>query len=432
MSLSRTTRSLAAAALGAVMAPFMATAQDGMSWVRFPGQNYDSTTGGSERIAYNRQLMKEWESQPPKGFPTLGAQNLETMKAAIKRYQDIVARGGFPVLPQIEKGNGPRSMSLGLLSPTVAALKERLALSGDLRVDESDGSTNFDYALEKAVKRFQASNGLTPTGVVDPRTIDALNVPAQARLKQLQTNYNRIAELSKTLPKKYILVNIPAQQIEAIEGAEVYSRHAGVVGKTDRQSPTLKSSIHQLNFNPVWHLPPTVISKDLVPKGIEMQRRGQDVLAKYGIDAYSGDGKKLDTSRVNWSTAAGLSFKQQPGPENPLGFVKMNFPNNHSTYMHSTPSDNLFGRNFRAASSGCVRVGAIEVLVEWALRDQGGWSMDRILAMKKSGERLDVTLKKPVPLYWAYITAWATADGVIQFRRDLYEKDGVGAVAAAY
>jgi L,D-transpeptidase YcbB len=423
---------LAFAATAASVAVFVTPAfaqQDNMSWVRFPGQTYES---GNTGPAYDRQLMKEWESQPPKGFPTLGAQNLDAMKAAIKRYSDVVQRGGFPVIPALEKGNGIRAMSLGLLSPVVAIVKERLALSGDLREQENDGSTNYDYALEKAVKRFQASNGLTPTGVVDPRTIDALNVPAAARLKQLQTNFNRITELSKTLPKKYILVNIPAQQIEAVEGNDVFSRHSGVVGKLDRQTPVLKSSIQQLNFNPVWHLPPTVVSQDLIPKGIDMQRRGQDVLAKYGIEAYGADGKKLDSTKIKWTAAAGYSFKQQPGAENPLGFVKLNFPNAHSTYMHSTPSDTLFSRNYRAASSGCVRVSGIEILVDWVLRDQGGWNLERVVGMKKSGERLDVNLKKPVPLYWAYITAWATSDGVIQFRRDLYEKDGVGAVAAAY
>jgi L,D-transpeptidase YcbB len=354
------------------------------------------------------------------------------MKSAIKRYDDVVKAGGFPVIPQLEKGGGIRQMSLGLLSPAVAALKTRLTLSGDMRDPENDGSTNFDYALEKAVKRFQASNGLTPTGVIDPRTIDALNVPAQVRLKQLQTNLNRLTELARGLPKKYVLVNIPAAQIEAVDGNQVYSRHSGVVGKLDRQTPILRSQIHQLNFNPVWHLPPTVVSKDLIPKGMDMQRRGQDVLAKFGIDAYAGDGRKIDSTKVIWSAASGYSFKQQPGPENPLGFVKINFNNAHSVYMHSTPSDNLFGRNFRAASSGCVRVSGIEQLAGWLLADQGGWSVERVLAMKKSGERLDVSLKKPVNLYFAYITAWATSDGVIQFRRDLYEKDGVGAIAAAY
>ena len=103
-----------------------------------------------------------------------------------------------------------------------------------------------------------------------------------------------------------------------------------------------------------------MIEKDLIPKGQEMARRGQSVLVKHHIDAYGGDGKKLDPSKVNWSapTAKGLTYKQQPGPDNPLGFVKINFNNTHSVYMHDTPSQSLFGRNFRAASSGCVRVPA--------------------------------------------------------------------------
>ena len=136
---------------------------------------------------------------------------------------------------------------------------------------------------------------------------------------------------------------------------------------------------------------------------------------------------------TNWSTAAakGLSYRQQPGPENPLGFVKINFHNAHSVYMHDTPSQSLFGRNFRAASSGCVRVHGIEHLAAWVLADQG-WKPEHVRLMKESGERRDVTLKKPVPLYFVYITAWATEDGIVQFRRDLYQKDGIGATAAAY
>jgi murein L,D-transpeptidase YcbB/YkuD len=206
-----------------------------------------------------------------------------------------------------------------------------------------------------------------------------------------------------------------------------------VVGKPDRPTPILNSTIHELNFNAVWHLPPTVIEKDLIPKGQEMARRGESVLVKYHIDAYGGDGKKLDPNKVNWSapTAKGLTYKQQPGPDNPLGFVKINFNNTHSVYMHDTPSRSLFGRNFRAASSGCVRVAGIEQLAAWVLAEQG-WKPEHVLAMKETGERRDVKLKKPVPLYFVYITAWATEDGVVQFRRDLYLKDGIGAMAAAY
>ena len=410
----------AIAAIGLMLAT-PAFAQ-GTTWVGFPNAD-----GPSQRVEIDRNFVKEWESAPPKGFPTLSKQNLAAMAAAIKLYENVVAKGGFPAVPEDQQ------LNVGMFLPTVALVKQRLAMSADLRESDSDVSQNFDYGLEKAVKRFQASNGLSPTGVIDKRTMAALNVPAAVRLRQLKVNLQRLTELARTAPRKYVVVNIPAAQIEAVDGDKVVSRHSGVVGKPDRQTPILRSSIHQLNFNPVWHLPPTVLSQDLVPKGAAMAAKGQDVLAKYGIDALDAQGRKVDTAKIKWTaaTATAYTFQQQPGPENPLGFVKINFENSHSVYMHSTPSDTLFGRNFRAASSGCVRVSGIDQLAAWLVADQG-WSHERVMAMKTSGERLDVSLKKPVPLYFAYITAWATEDGVIQFRRDLYNKDSVGQVAGAY
>ncbi len=398
-----------------------AQAQDN-SWMRFPGQKSDSTASPD----YDRSFIKEWEANPPKGFPTLSSANVEPMKAAIKRYADIAERGGWQAVPDVV-------MAPGLNNPAVGILRQRLISSGDLR--ETSGFADvYDFYVEKAVKRFQASNGLTPTGIADKRTVAALNVPAAARLRQLRSNLGRLQEFAKQTGKKYVVVNIPSAQIEAVENDRVVSRHSGVVGKLDRPTPLLRSAIHEMNFNPTWTLPPTVIDKDLIPKGQDMQRKNQDVLAKFGIDAYDGNGKKLESSKVNWSGsgARNLVFKQQPGKENPLGFLKINFHNNHSVYMHDTPSETMFGRNFRAASSGCVRVQGIEQLAAWLLTDNGGWSAERIEAMKKTGERQNVTLKKPVPLYFVYITAWATEDGVVNFRRDLYQKDGVGAVAGAY
>ena len=408
-------------ALGLAVVGTPAIAQEG-GWPRFPGSNYET----SSTVSQDREFQKQWEAAPPKGFPTLSPHNLDAMKAAIKRYSDVTDRGGFPIVPDIQ-------MQMGLGNQAVAVLRRRLMLSGDMQETASFGEASFDYGVEKAVKRFQASNGLTPTGIVDKRTVAALNVPSAARLRQLKTNYTRLTELARSAGKKYIMVNIPAAQIEAVEGDRVVSRHSGVVGKPDRQTPILRSQIHELNFNPVWHLPPTVISQDLVPKGRDMQRRGQDVLAKFGIDAYDAAGKKVDTKKINWSAAGagGYAFRQQPGPENPLGFVKINFDNPHSVYMHSTPSETLFGRNFRAASSGCVRIMGIDQLVTWIVAEQG-WTHERVLKMRSSGERLDVRLKRPIPLYFAYITAWATEDGVIQFRRDIYDKDGVGPMASAY
>ena len=407
-----------ALALAGVATP--ATASDGNSWNPFFSAP-DRTTNQ----AYDRAFVREWEANPPRGYPTVSSANIEPMKAAIRRYTELVERGGWKPVPDVV-------MQVGLTNGAVAVLRERLMLSGDLK-ETSGYSDYFDYYVERAVKRFQASNGLTPTGVVDKRTVAALNIPADARLKQLRTNLGRVTELARTAGKKYVLVNIPSAQIEAIENDRVVSRHSGVVGKIDRQTPLVRSTIHELNFNPIWTLPPTVIEKDLIPKGRELEKKNQSVLVQYGIDAYGSDGRKLDPTKVNWSSGAArnLVFRQQPGKENPLGFVKINFHNSHSVYLHDTPSDSLFGRNFRAASSGCVRVQGVEQLGAWLLADNG-WDVSRIETIKKSGERLDVKLKKPMPIYMVYITAWATEDGVVQFRRDLYQKDGVGETVSGY
>jgi L,D-transpeptidase YcbB len=400
----------------------LAVADDGRnSWMRFPG-----SPGDSSAASFDRSYVRKWEGNPPRGFPTVSAANIEPMKAAIGRYAGIVERGGWKPVPDVQ-------LEAGMTDPAVAILHDRLLLSGELRAP-SGYPNHFGNDLEKAVRRFQATNGLTPTGVVDQRTIAALNVPAAVRLRQLKTNLARLQEFGRSLGNRYVVVNIPSAQVEAVENGQVVSRHSGVVGKMDRPTPLLRSAVHEINFNPVWTLPPTVIEKDLIPKGQEMHRKSESVLVKFGIDAYGADGRKRDPGSIDWSSGAArnLVFRQQPGPENPLGYLKINFHNNYSVYMHDTPSESLFGRNFRAASSGCVRVQNVEQLAAWLLKDNGGWSAERIEEMKQTGERQNVLLKKPVPLYFVYLTAWATEDGIVQFRRDLYEKDGVGRAASAY
>jgi len=382
--------------------------------------------GPGQSNSYDRSFIKEWQANPPKGYPTLSKANIAPTKVAIKRYKSIVKSGGFTAVPNVE-------MEPGISDSAVPALRDRLRASGDLK-QETSYPDYYGSALEVAVKRFQASNGLAPTGVVDKRTLAALNVPARVRLKQLQTNLKRLSGLSRTVGKRYVLVNIPAAQIEVVERNQVVSRHSGVVGKIDRQTPQLRSTITELNFNPIWRLPPTVIKEDLIPTGRRMQKQGKSVLLKYGIDAYDGSGRKLAPEKINWNSSQpfSLSYRQKPGKDNPLGFLKINFANSQSVYMHDTPRESLFGSNFRAASSGCVRVQNIEQLAYWLLKGQTTWKDYHIERIKESGKRKNVRLRRPVRLYFAYVTAWATQDGVVQFRRDIYLKDGVGDVAAAY
>lgn len=421
---------LVAAAFMITAGAFNACAQRGMNnmddWLGF-----DQSGDNWEQPGRDRAFAKEWETQPERGYPTLAKENVTTTKAAIKQYADIVARGGWPQLPMIE-------LRTGMSHPAVVQLRRRLQAAGDLQAYGGYPEI-YDSYVENAVKKAQARHGIPPTGFLDRNTIEALNVPASARLRQLRTNLGRLQSLASSTPAgKYVLVNIPAAQIEAINNNQVVSRHAGVVGKPDRPSPLLQSAIEEINFNKEWIVPPTVLKSDLIPKGREMQPKGQDVLAKYKIDAYPDyaayqKGHRLDPMQISWTSDAPLHYfyVQNAGEDNPLGYAKINFASPHGVYMHDTPGQSIFSKSFRAESSGCVRVQNVHQLVAWLLEDNG-WTVQQVLRMKQTGERLNVRLKKRVPLFWAYITAWATPDGSVQFRRDIYRKDGVEAMASAY
>jgi murein L,D-transpeptidase YcbB/YkuD len=403
-------------------------------WINFGPVGNDAPGSSLSTNPTDPDFVREWEANPAKGFATLAKANVEATKMAVREYLMIVSRGGWTALP-VPPGKTARDslLQFGTTDPSVAVLRARLAASRDLAGGNTT-STYFDGEVDKALKRFQASNGLTPTGIADKRTIMALNVPADVRLKQLKVNLARLQEAVASAPKKYVVVNIPAAQIEAVENGGIVARYAGVVGKADRPTPLLHTPITDLSFNPTWRLPPTVIAEDLIPRGQQMQSKGQNVLVKFGIDAYDGSGRKVDPLKINWDTVKPGTYRysQKPGKENPLGFLKINFDSAHSVYMHDTPSDRIFGRNFRSESSGCIRVHNIENLAAWLLAGQAGWDADKVAQMKTSGRPLDVRLKKPVQLLFVYISAWATEDGTVQFRRDIYQKDGVGEVAASY
>lgn len=376
---------------------------------------------------YDRSAAREWEKNPPKGFPTLKKKNLGHMKVAIKKYAAIVSAGGWPKLPE-------GKLETGMNDARVKLLRKRLEMSGDL-VSSSSYKNHYNYYVEKAVRRFQIRHGLTPSGIVDRRTRAALNVSAKIRLRQLRTNIARMYGLVRNADKRYVAVNIPAQQIEAVENERIISRHAAVVGKRDRQSPRLRSKIHEINFNPYWNVPRSIVRKDLVPKARSEAKKGRyDLLKRFRISALDSKGRVVDPKKINWfsDSVYNYRYRQDPWEDNSMGFVKINFHNAHAVYMHDTPSKSLFGRNVRANSSGCIRVQNVKQLITWLLRSNNGWNRSRVEQMQKNGERLDVRLKSRVPVYFIYVTAWATEDNTVHFRRDLYSLDGVGATASAY
>jgi L,D-transpeptidase YcbB len=313
-------------------------------------------------------------------------------------------------------------LRVGGRSPAVRPLRERLAIAGDLELNSGDPLV-FDSYVDAAVRRFQVRHGLHADGIVHEPTLRALNVPAQARLAQLRTNAVRLKSLTGNLGSRIVVANIPAAQIEAIENGVAVTRHTAVAGKPDRPSPDIQSKIVQINFNPFWTVPVSIIRKDLIPR---MQAE-PDYLTKNHIRIFDAKNNELSPAQIDWYSAEAVNykFKQDAGDFNSLGSIRINFPSPHGVYMHDTPSKNLFGEDFRFASSGCMRVQNVRELVYWILTETPGWSKAEIDEVIKSGERKDAKVAKPLPLYWVYVTAWATPDGVVQFREDIYNRDGV-------
>lgn len=396
-------RSLLTGSLALVFTPAAALAQQFAASQAEWSQNYE---------AVSRSRVQRTST------PMLSPEALAATEQVIDYYRNIAARGGWQPV------RGAEGMRVGSKSPAVVALRQRLIITGDLDPNAGE-SPIYDSYVEAGVRRFQARHGLSSTGTMNAATVAAMNVPVETRIRQLEINVVRLRSLSGNLGNRYVVANIPAALVETVEGGAVHTRHAAGVGKIDRQSPLLNSKVVEINFNPFWTAPASVVKKDLIPK---MQKE-PNYLTENRIRIFNAAGQEVPSSQINWFSdeATRYRFRQDPGGDlNSMGFVRINIPNQHGVYMHDTPSKGIFGDDFRFVSSGCIRVQNVRDYIEWLLKDTPGWTREQIDATFKSGERIDARLAQPVPIHWVYVTAWATPDGLVQFRDDIYNKDGLG------
>ena len=376
------------------------------------------------RSAWNDQFDSRYSANQKieTNQPIFSPATLSYVQQAISNYQMIEASGGWPMVPAATK------LELGVVDQAVGPLRRRLMVSGDL--DSKAGMSNaFDSYVDAAVKRFQARHGLPADGVVGEYTFKMMNVPVSTRLMQLRTNLVRLETMANSfLGERYVVVNIPAAEIEAVENGRVVQRHTAIVGKVSRQTPTLNSKINEVIMNPYWNAPESIIRKDIVP----LMQKNPNYLEENAIRIYNpGDlENEIDPRTIDWNDPATpdyvgkLRFRQDPGKINAMASVKINFPNAHAVYMHDTPQQGLFNQLMRFESSGCVRVQNVRDLVVWLLRDTPGWDRRAIEAQIKTRESAPVQLTQPVPNYFTYISAWSTGSGVVHFRDDIYGRDG--------
>ena len=364
------------------------------------------------------------------------------LRQAVDSYQHLAASGGWPVGIT---GKDKEDFAFGVRSEQIALLRERLTVTGDYSaplvasakttlptinptgLSRTAGAADpmiMDLALIEGVKHFQTRHGLFADGVVGKMTLDALNEPVESRLRTMIINLRRLQLADRKLGADYVMVNIAGQQMKLVRNGMTKIAADVIVGTVDNRTPEVTSAINRIEFNPVWYVPKSIQSKELLPK-IQEDSGYIDSQNFRVFDTVTG--QHVDPATINWQSEDAMTgrykLRQKPGDGNVLGAVKFLFPNPYDVYLHDTNKPSLFAKQVRTLSHGCVRIPDAIDFAEAILATDPAWSRERIDAILQKGDNRAFTLQQPVPVYLVYQTAWVGEQGEINFRNDIYGRD---------
>jgi len=332
------------------------------------------------------------------------------LRESLAAYRTIAATGGWPTVPEDLR------LKPGQTHQGVAALANRLVVTGDYT---GTAPASYDTALQDAVKRFQTRHGLAAAGLIGDETVAALNVPVDARIRQIELNLERWRWLPADLGDRYILVNVPEMRLRVYEGGAVPLSMAVVVGTPATPTPIFNDDMTYVVLSPYWNVPDSIAQGETLPGLL----KDPTYLARNNMEIVDKDGTTVSPADMDQSALDRYRFRQRPGKANSLGLVKFMFPNQYNVYLHDTPSHSLFARAGRAFSHGCVRVEEPMALAQYLLRDQRDWTRQAIDAAMHSGTEKSVPLTQPIPVYLGYWTAHVDEGGILHFRNDVYGID---------
>ena len=302
------------------------------------------------------------------------------LKALLAKYNAAIAQGGWQ----------------GTFSKHGKGREELLR-----RLSFEDDSIASDDDLTDAVEKFQAHHGLDANGSLDRETIDALNVPASQRILEVEANMERWRWMPRNFEQRYVMVNVPTQKLEVVANGNLVLTSPVIVGKPQAPTPILRADANGVTVNPPWNIPPKIMRREILPK-------------------LHADPGYLREHNMVWREGGGI--QQRPGGKNALGRIKLDLPNRFDVYLHDTPSKKLFGRDERDLSHGCVRVEKILPLASYALTGDDS-SVSSLTSAVASGKTKYFPLSEPLPIYIVYWTVFVDADGSVEFRPDLYDRD---------
>jgi murein L,D-transpeptidase YcbB/YkuD len=347
------------------------------------------------------------------------------LRDALSQHRAIEAGGGWGTVP------AGGTLRAGMRDTRVLALRARLTASGDSTSQPTAEPEQFDEALEAALKNFQMRHGLEADGAVGRRTLQALNVDVAARIEQIRVNLERLRWVAQDVGGDYLLVDIAGFAARLhLDGALAWSSRV-VVGRPYRETPAFRATMRSIVLNPAWTVPPTVLREDVLPE--IMKDRGY--LQRHNMHLIDKAGRRVDAVAIDWGQYRSRPFPyrivEEPGPANPLGGLKFEFPNRYGVYLHDSPAKALFERTERAFSSGCIRLETPHSLAALLLDDAGQWGMDALRAAIESGATRTLPVKRRVPVMALYLTADASDEGRVAFRADLYGADAKVSTALA-
>jgi murein L,D-transpeptidase YcbB/YkuD len=323
----------------------------------------------------------------------------ELLRAFLRKYRTLDERHHWDPLVLPAKTPKP-----GDSIAIVSRIKARLYQLGDLKGDTT--SAAFNVELQKALRQFQARHGLDTAGLLTKETMAALNTPLTSRIEQILVNMERSRWLPVRQEGNYLAVNIPEFRLHVYHTDSLLWSCKVVVGQTVHQTSVFYGEVKYVVFNPYWDVPVSIVRKEILPD----IKKHPDYLAMHHMRIYGyADGLPV--------------IRQLPGPDNALGRVKFLFPNNYHIYQHDTPSKSLFGETTRAFSHGCIRVEQPARLAAFLLNGQQGWNEDKIDRAMQSGVERYVTLTRNVPVFIGYFTAFTDRNGLLNFRKDIYNLD---------
>jgi murein L,D-transpeptidase YcbB/YkuD len=320
------------------------------------------------------------------------------LRDVLQKYREIEKRGGWNPIVLDPKF---KSFRPGDTAKAILQIRERLFVTGELKQNNQSGM--YDSELREAVKKYQLLNGSKPDSRISKDLVAKMNVPVGDRIKKIIVNMERFRWISPEVihSDELIFVNIPSFNLMFFRNGKSEFESPVVVGKTMSKTVIFSGKMSYIVFSPYWNLPQSIIKKEVKPG-----------LAK--------NPNYLEQHNMEWNNG---QVRQKPGKKNSLGLVKFMFPNSNDIYLHDTPSKNLFERESRVFSHGCIRVGKPRDLALEILKDDPNWTPAKVDAAMNSGKETSYSLKNKIPVYIGYFTALVNEQGEINFYQDVYDRD---------